>query len=403
MPDLSFTSLAVVLAVAFVTPLALGLVPRVRVPAVVVEIVLGIVIGPSVLGWAEPDQVVKTLSVVGLAFLLFLAGLELDLTRLRGRTLQLTGVGFALSLVLATTFGVGLSATGLVKSPLLAAVILTATSLGLVLPVLKEAGESSSDLGQLIIAAASIADFAAILLLSLLFSRDATGTGAKLVLLAEFAALVVVLGVGLALSGRSMRISALLVRLQDTTAEIRVRGAVLLLIVVIVLAQHFGLETILGAFVAGAVVGLVDRDAKMTHPQFRLKLDAIGYGFVIPVFFVTSGMEFDLKALLDQPAKLALVPIFLLALLVARGVPAVLYRSTVGSKGATAAGLLQATSLPFIVASTSIGVSLDLLTPATAAAFVAAGLGSALLFPVAALGALRARTALGSSPASQPA
>jgi Kef-type K+ transport system membrane component KefB len=266
--------------------------------------------------------------------------------------------------------------------------------------VLKEARESSTDLGQLIIAAASIADFAAIVLLSLLFSRDATGTGAKLVLLLEFAALVAVLGVGLALSGRNMRVSALLVRLQDTTAEIRVRGAVLLLIIVIVLAQHFGLETILGAFVAGAVVGLVDRDAKMTHPQFRVKLDAIGYGFVIPVFFVTSGMEFDLKALLDRPSTLALVPIFLLALLVARGVPALLYRSTVGAKGATAAGLLQATSLPFIVAATSIGVTLDLLTPATAAAFVAAGLGSALIFPVVALGALRGRVV--STPPAAP-
>ncbi len=403
MPDLSFSSLAVVLTVAFVTPLVLGLVPKLRVPAVVVEIVLGIVIGPAVLGWAQPDEVVKTLSVVGLAFLLFLAGLELDLTRLRGRTLRLTGLGFALSLGLATVCGVGLSTAGLVKSPLLAAVILTATSLGLVLPVLKEAGEASSDLGQLIIAAASIADFAAIVLLSLLFSRDATGTGARLVLLLEFAALVGVLGVGLAVSGRNARVSALLVRLQDTTAEIRVRGAVLLLVVLIVMAQHFGLETILGAFVAGAVVGLVDRDAAMTHPQFRVKLDAIGYGFVIPVFFVTSGMQFDLKALLHQPSTLVLVPIFLVALLVARGVPALLYGSTVGVRGATAAGLLQATSLPFIVASTSIGTSLDLITPATAAAFVAAGLGSALIFPIVALGALEGRSPVVVEPSPVPA
>jgi len=389
MPDLSFSSLAVVLAVAFFTPLALGLVPRVRVPSVVVEIVLGIVIGPAVLGWARPDQVVKTLSVVGLAFLLFLAGLELDLTRLKGRTLTLTGLGFGLSLLLAAAFGFGLSSAGLVRSPLLAAVILTATSLGLVLPVLKEAGQTGSVLGQLIIAAASIADFAAIVLLSLLFSRDASGPGAKLVLLAEFALLIGVLGVTLAVSGRSMRISALLVRLQDSTAEIRVRGAVLLLILVIVLAQHFGLETILGAFVAGAVVGLVDRDTAHTHPQFRVKLDAIGYGFVIPVFFVTSGMEFDLQALLHRPSTLVLVPLFLAALLVVRGVPALLYRSTIGGNGAAAAGLLQATSLPFIVASTAIGVSLGLITPATSAAFVAAGLASALIFPVAALTFLR--------------
>jgi Kef-type K+ transport system membrane component KefB len=392
MPDLSFSSLAVVMAVAFFTPLALGLAPRLRVPSVVVEIVLGIVIGPAVLGWAHPDEVVKILSTVGLAFLLFLAGLELDLTRLRGQTLHLTSLGFGLSLAMAAAIGFGLSTAGLVRSPALAAVILTATSLGLVLPVLKEANQTSTALGQLIIAAASIADFAAIVLLSLLFSKDASGPGAKLVLLVQFALLIAVLGVTVALSGRSMRISALLVKLQDSTAEIRVRGAVLLLILVIVLAQRFGLETILGAFVAGAVVGLVDRDAAHSHPRFRLKLDAIGYGFVIPVFFVTSGMEFDLRALLHRPSALALVPLFLVALLVVRGVPAVLYRPAVGRAGASAAGLLQATSLPFIVASTSIGVSLDLVTPATAAAFVAAGLASALIFPVAALAFLRGAT-----------
>ena len=393
MPDLSFTSLAVVLCAAFVAPLVLGFLPRVRVPAVVVEIVLGIILGPSVLGWAHADEVVRTLSVVGLAFLLFLAGLELDLTKLRGRTLRLTVTGFGISLAIAAVCGLGLSAAGLVRSPLLAGVILTATSLGLVIPVLKEAGESATPLGQLIIAASSVADLAGILLLTVLFSRDASGPGAKLVLLVEFVALVAVLGITLAWSGRSVKLSAVLVRLQDTTAEIRVRGAVLLLVSLIVLAQHFGLETILGAFVAGAVVGLVDKDAAHTHPQFRLKLEAIGYGFVVPVFFVTSGITFDLDALRDRPSTLALVPIFLLALLLARGVPAWWYRSTVGNRGALAAGLLQATSLPFIVASTAIGMGLDLITPATAAAFVAAGLASALLFPVLALAVLRGRDA----------
>jgi len=276
-----------------------------------------------------------------------------------------------------------------VRSPLLAGIILTSTSLGLVIPVLKEGGESESTLGQLVLAGSSIADFAAVILLSLLFSRDTTDLSTRLVLLGGFVVVVAVVIVGLTRHGRSMRISKALLRLQDTTAQIRVRGAMLLLILLVVAAEQFGLETILGAFVAGAVLGVIDRDATRTHPQFRLKLEAIGYGFLIPVFFVTSGITFDLSALLDDPSTLARVPVFVVALLVVRGVPALAYRSVVGTRGAIAAGLLQATSLPFIVAATEIGIALDLVTPATAAAFVAAGLVSALVFPTTALAVLR--------------
>jgi Kef-type K+ transport system membrane component KefB len=392
MPDDSFTSLAVILAAAFAAPLVLGMFPRVRLPAVVLEIVLGILIGPSVLGWAEADDVVRVLGIVGLAFLLFLGGLELDLRRLRGPTARRAAAGFALSLGLAVLCGLGLGAAGLIDDPLLAGVILTATSLGLVIPTLKEAGEVSTGLGQLVIAGASIADFAAILLLSALFSTDGTGPTAKLVLLVEFSAVVGVAGLLVGASGRSQRVSSLLVRLQDTTAEIRVRGAVLLLVVLVVLAEKFGLETILGAFVAGALVGYIDRDPAMTHPHFRLKLEAIGYGFVIPVFFVASGITFDLDALRDSPSTLALVPVFLAALLVARGVPAIVYRPLVGGRGVAVAGLLQATSLPFIVTASQIGVTIGALERDTAAAFIAAGLASALVFPAAAVTLLRSRS-----------
>jgi len=388
-PDVSFDSLAVVMGVAFAIPLLLGLAPRLRVPAVVLEIVAGIVVGPQVLGWATPDEPVAILALVGLAFLLFLAGLELDLDQLRGRLLRVAGLGFLVSLVLALGAGELLDATGQVHQPLLTAVILTATSLGLVIPVLKEAGQLDTRLGQLAVAGASIGDFAAVILLSLLFSRDSTGTGTKAALLGAFVAAVVLLGYLLTRRSRRMRVSSVLLRLQDTTAQIRVRGAMLLLLLMVVLAEHLGLETILGAFVAGAIVSVVDRDATRTHPQFKIKLEAIGYGFVIPAFFVTSGMRFDLNALLDHPSVLVKVPIFLAALLFARGVPAFVYRPLVGTRGAAVAGLLQATSLPFIVAATQIGVAIHALDAATAAAFVGAGLLSALLFPTVALGLVR--------------
>src|SRR5213078_1769039 len=184
--------------------------------------------------------------------------------------------------------GATFDAAGWVSQPLLLAITLSATSLGLVVPVLKDAGQVGSEVGQSALAAASIADFAAIVLLSLFFSSSGGSTGSKVVVLAAFAGLVAVTALVVSGAARSMRLGEVLVRLQDTTAEIRVRCAVVLLVAFTALAVRFGLESILGAFLAGAVVGLVDRDAR-SHPHFRTKLEAIGYGFLVPVFFVTSG------------------------------------------------------------------------------------------------------------------
>jgi Kef-type K+ transport system membrane component KefB len=388
-PDVSFSGLVVVSAVAFAAPLALGLFPGIRLPAVVVEIVLGIVIGPAGFGWVKPDLPIQVLSVIGLGFLLLLAGLEVELGRLRGRFLRLSALGFIVSLAIGLGLGVAFRAAGQVKSPLLIGITLVATSLGLVVPVLKDAGESGSDFGQLVIAGSTVADFGAVIMLTLFFSGQAGGVGVKLLLLAIFVLMIGAAGLSIARAGRSMRISAVLLRLQDTTAQIRVRGAMLLLIAFVALAAHFGLETILGAFLAGVVLGMVDRDAMMTHPHFRVKLEGIGYGFLVPVFFVSSGLTFDLHALFSSPGTVLRTPLFLLALLAARGIPALLYRPVVGDPRAAAAALLQATSLPFIVVATRIGVSLGLITSANAAALVAAGLLSVVAFPLVALGLLR--------------
>jgi len=389
MAELEFTNLVVVAAVAFSAPLLLGLAPAIRLPAVVLELVAGIAIGPAGLGWVEVDEPVRVLGLVGLAFLLFLAGLEIDFDRLRGRQLRLAAGGFAVSFVIAVAVALGLSAGGQVDTPLLVAIILVATSLGVVVPVLKDAGEAGSNLGQLVIAAASIADFGAVILLSLLFSREATSTTAKLILLGGFALTALALLVALRGAGRSTRLSGALLRLQDTTAQIRVRGAFLLLIGFVALAERLGLEVILGAFLAGAVLSLVDQDRAMTHPQLRTKLEAAGFGMFIPVFFVSSGLQFDLDALLAGVSTLARVPLFLAALLLVRGLPALLYRGTLGRRRTLAAALLQATSLPFIVAASMIGIELGLIDAATGAGLIAAGLLSVLLFPLAALTVLR--------------
>jgi Kef-type K+ transport system membrane component KefB len=388
-PELHFTNLLLVAAVGFTAPLMLGLAPRLRLPSVVLEIVAGIVIGPAVLGWARADDPVAVLAVIGLALLLFLAGLEIDFARLRGRLLGVAAGGYALSFVLALVVSLLLKAGGLIETPLLVAIILASTSLGVIIPVLKDAGEVDSTFGQLVIAGATIADFAAIILLSLFFSGEG-GTGSTVILLASFALLGIAAFAVLRGAEHSMRLSAVLVRLQDTTAQIRVRGAMVLMIGFAALADSLGLEVILGSFAAGAILALVDRDQVMTHPLFRRKLEAIGFGVFIPVFFVTTGLRFDLDALFASTKAMVMIPVFLAALLLVRGLPAVLlYRSIVDPRRGAIAGLLQATSLPFIVAAAAIGESLGVLTNAEGAALIAAGLLSVVLFPITGLALLR--------------
>ncbi len=399
MPEISLVGVLIVAAVAFVVPLALGLVPVLRVPSVVVEIVAGIVIGPAVLGIVEVDAPLRFMSLLGLAFLLFLAGMEIDLGGLlRGGALRSAVLGFVLSLAIAFGVGLLLGVAGLIESPLLVAIMLSATSLGIVVPVLADAGKSQSTLGQLVIAGSSVADFGAVILLSLFFSGDSSSVGSTLLLIGAFVVLVAAVGITVAEFEHVGRLNAVLLRLQDTSAQIRVRGALLFLIGFAVMAQVLGLEIILGAFIAGTVLRLVDRDGMMTHTFFRQKLEAVGFGVFIPFFFVVSGIQLDVGALLaGGGAALAPVPIFLLALLLARGLPAILYRPQVDTRGVLAAALLQATSLPFIVATTGIGMGLGILSPATGAALVVAGLLSVVLFPLGALTLLRS----GKGPAAE--
>jgi Kef-type K+ transport system membrane component KefB len=390
MPDIHFTNLLVVVAVAFAAPLVLGFFPRLRLPAIVLEIVLGIAIGPSGLGWVEVDLPVDILALIGLAFLLFLAGLEIDVERLRGRVLRLTAVGFAVSFAIGIVVGLLLDAGGFIRSPLFIAIVLVSTSLGVIVPVLKDSDNINSEFGQLVIAAASIADFGAIILLSLFFSGEgSTDTAGKLILLGIFGAVVVLVGVAIAGLERSRGISGVLRRLQDTTAQIRVRGAFVLLVGFVALADNVGLEVILGAFAAGAVLSLIDRDRQMTHPQFRIKLEAAGFGIFIPVFFVATGLRFDLDALFASAGTVARIPLFLGALLLVRGLPAVLYGRLLGRRKAVIAGILQATSLPFIVAAAQIGMDIGVVSKANGAGLIAAGLLSVIIFPALGLTLLR--------------
>jgi Kef-type K+ transport system membrane component KefB len=382
---ITLDNLAIVAAVAFCSPLLLGMVPKLRVPSVLVEIAAGIVLGPSVLGWVQADAAVQVLALIGVGFLLLLAGLEIEFDQLRGRVLGAASAGFAVSFAIALVVAFSLHAAGGEGSPLLIAVILSATSLAVVLPLLKDAGLLSSPFGQVVIAGSSIADLATIVLLSVLFSADSGGIGSKLALFGAFLVLCLVAAAVIRGGGSLQRVSGVLERLQDTTAQIRVRGAFVLLLAFSVFAQRFGLEAILGTFVAGAVLNLADRDRAMTHSHFRVKLEEAGFGFFIPVFFVSSGIRLDVDALVSSSSTLVKVPVFLAALYLIRGLPALLYRPLLGGRLALAAGLLQATTLSFVLIASQIGQELGLLGSATVAALTAAALVSVLINPVAAL------------------
>ena len=294
-------------------------------------------------------------------------------------------ISFALALVV----GFGLKGADLVKSPLLVAVILSATGLGIILPILKDAGQTSTPFGQVVVAGASIAEVTPIVFLSLFFSGKSGGLGSKLVLLIGFFVFVVAIGLSIVGAERSMRLSSTLLRLQDTTAEIRVRGAFLLLALFVVLASKFGLEAILGAFLAGATLKLVDRDESMTHAFFHHKLEAAGFGVFVPFFFVSTGIKLDVSSLFASGSALARVPIFLAALLLVRGLPALVYRTFGTTRQLVGAGLLQATSLSIPVVAGQIGVDLGLIRPINYVALVAAGLISVIVFPLVALTLLR--------------
>jgi Kef-type K+ transport system membrane component KefB len=406
--ELAFTNLLIIVAVGFAAPLALGFFPAVRLPSVVLEIVAGIVVGPAVLGWVAVDEPVRVFATVGLAYLLFLAGLEVDFARLRGRVLRLALVGFVVSLGIAIVVGLLLKAGGFVSQPLFVAIVLSATSLGVLVPVLKDVGEINSTFGQLIIASATIADFATVILLSLFFSREAGSTTSKVILLAGLFVVAVLVALLIAGIEHSRRLGEVLRRLQDTTAQIRIRAAFVLLIGLVALATNLGLEVILGAFIAGAIISLVDRDRAMTHPDFRRKLESAGFGIFIPVFFVTTGVRYDLDALTADTSTMLHVPVFLAALVAVRGLPALLYRPVIARERLPVAVLMQATSLPFIVAATAVGLALDVVSPANAAALIAAGLLSVVIFPAASLVLLRRgqrrRAAASTTPtASHPA
>lgn len=393
-------SLVAVFAVAAIVPLLLGLLPALRLPGALLEIVAGIVLGPSVLGWVTPDAPIRAFSLLGLSFLLFLAGSEVDLRRFRGSLGRAVAASLAISLAAAAVAATVLALLGVGKGvggAILVGVALLATSLGLVVQVLSDAGALDRPVGRLALAGASAGEVAAVVILSVGLAGGDTPLGGRLLLLALLLGVLVVIALAVRGAAHSMRITWLIDRLADTSAQIRVRLTVLLVAGLALAAQLLGFEAILGAFLAGLLVRALDPDPQRTHPLYPVKLEAVGFGLLVPIFFVTSGLTLDLRGLVAHPAALLVVPLLLAGLLLVRGLPAIAFRRELPRREMIAVGLLQATSLPFLLTAATIGQERGLLDPALGAGLVAAGLVSVLLFPAGALALLP-----GVSPVREP-
>ena len=386
--DISFDDLLLVMILAAAVPLLLGLAPKVPIPSSVVEIAAGILIGPAVLNWVSDDPVINVFAKLGVALLLFLAGLEIDFVKLRGRPLRLGLVAFVASLLVGLALALPLGAVGVVIDPLLVAIILSSTSLGIVIPVLKDAGILDSRAGTFLVAACSIAEFGSIVVLSMFFSPTGSANPATTILKLGVLALLVAAIAYLA-SRRGAwrtRVDAIVFRLQDSSSQLRVRIAMLLMIALLVISEGLKFDAILGSFLAGALLSAVTDPAKEEElGHVRHKLEGIGFGFFVPIFFVATGLSFPVDQLFSDWSTALRVPMFLAMLLLARGLPVLVLRRDLARAELLPSALLQATSLSFIVVAAQIGVAVHELKPINAASLVAAGMLSVLLFPAIAL------------------
>jgi Kef-type K+ transport system membrane component KefB len=380
-PDIS--SLVLVAAIAAAAPLLGHLVGRwLAVPIVVFEIVLGVLLGPQVAGWIIADPYFGFLSTLGLATLFLLAGYELDFGRIRGRPLRRSALGWIGSVALGVLAGLLLAPSA--AAGVMVGICLTSTALGTIMPVLRDAGELESPFGTAVLAIGAAGEFGPLIAVALFLSGRSPATESAL--LVAFAALT---GVGLALAGRfePVRLHRVIEATLNTSGQFAVRLVLLVLAVFTGLASAFGLDLLLGAFAAGVLIQVLLRTGDPVAVEVvEAKLDAVGFGFLVPVFFIHTGVTFDVDALFGSPATLALVPTALVLFVAVRGIPATV-AAPAGSRLAdrTAIALFGATGLPIIVAVTTIGLDHGELPTSTAAALVGAGMLSVLVFPLLAL------------------
>ncbi|MDP4690894.1 MAG: cation:proton antiporter [Candidatus Nanopelagicales bacterium] len=378
-------SLLVIAAIAAATPLIVGLL-RLPVAEVVLMLGLGIIFGPEVLGWIQLDEAIDLLAELGLAFLFFAAGLELEKHAIQGRSGKLALLGWGVSAVIALLVAGLLEAAGVIDDFLGVAICLTSTALGTLLPILRDKGLLKSPFGTYFMGAGAIGEFGPVLAISLLLTTKSFGMAVlSLVLFGAFALLFAKIPTLL----RTDHILSVIERGQETSAQTVVRLTALLLVALLALAEGFDLDVVLGAFIAGIII----RQLIPAHQEgvLQTKVEGIAFGVFIPIFFIVSGARLDIESILANPSPLL---IFFILLLVVRGVPQFfLYRRAIpDTKERAGFSLYVATALPIIVAVTTVQLSAGVMSSATAAALVGAGALSVLVFPLLAQVLVRKRS-----------
>ena len=353
---------------------------KVLVPVVVLELVLGIVIGPSVLGLVDPDQFIQFFASLGLGMLFFFAGYEIDFNRIKGEPLKLAAIGWVLSLLIAYSLAGVLSALGVVLSFLFVGSAMSTTAIGTLIPILSDAGELKTRFGTYLLAGGAMGEFGPILLITLVFSTKSALSNA--LILVAFVVMAVLAGVFAVRSvGRGWN---LFESTLESSGQLAIRGAVVMVFALAALASSLGLDLLLGGFVAGIILRLAlqGREVKVLES----KLVAVGYGFLIPFFFVVSGVNLDIAALTEDPIQFLKVPMFLVLFLVVRGTPALLlYRDTLDKRDRFALAFFSSTQLPLVVAITTIAIDQGHMHPSTAASLVAAAIVSTAIYPLVGL------------------
>lgn len=374
---------------AVVAPLLAALVGRaLLVPLVVFEIGLGMLVGPAGLGWVHESPALEALSNLGLAALFFMAGNEIDPASLRGRTGRRALGGWLVSAALAVGAGLliadDLAAAGIVT------IALTGTALGTLTPILRDSGIGRTPLGRSIAAAGAIGEFAPLVAISVFLSGRQPLAGT--IVLVVFAAIA---GLAFWAAGRGPRhwLRRMVTLTLHTSGQFAVRFVVLLLAALVTLALVLGVDFLLGAFTAGMLARVVLRDGDPEEQRtIEAKLDSIAFGFFVPAFFIATGITFPLGRLLNDPGSLLLVPLFAAAMLLVRGIPGWFAPDRGASKSdRRSSALFTATTLPLVIAATSIGTDHDVLDERIAAAMVGGAMLTVLFFPMLALVGRRAR------------
>jgi Kef-type K+ transport system membrane component KefB len=351
----------------------------------VLELMLGIVVGPQVLDLAHTDDFINFFSNLGLGMLFFFAGYEIDFQRIKGKPMKLGAWGWLLSVALAYGIGGALAAAGIVLSFLYTGSAMATTAIGTLIPILRDNGELKTKFGTYLLAAGGMGEFGPILLVTLVLSTDNP--------LHESAILLAFVALALALALVSVRLAwrgwPALERTFESSSQLAVRITVVLVFGLVLLASKLGLDVLLGGFVAGMITRAALRGHELTI--FESKLTAVGFGFFVPFFFVTSGIAFNLDALGSTSAILKLFMFFGLFLVV-RGTPALLlYRSVLGARDRAVLAFYSATELPLVVAITTIATETGHMKTSTAAGLFGAAMLSTLVFPFVGL-ALRKKS-----------